>query len=158
MVQDTNSAGQHQSLEIVSRLHAIMSQIEQNVQRSKSLQENISSGHAHALDQRDLLRKSIIARMHARLESQPTIEQAKGILMAQTGCDADQAFDVLRRASQRTNVTVRALAADIVARTVSAHRPTAPPIPTMKHAVKPVTARPTAGSSAVAARTGTPQS
>jgi GAF domain-containing protein len=39
------------------------------------------------------------------------IEQAKGILMAQHGCDPDEAFDLLRRASQRFNVRVRVLAA-----------------------------------------------
>jgi AmiR/NasT family two-component response regulator len=44
------------------------------------------------------------------------IEQAKGVLMAQAGCRPDEAFDILRRASQRTNVKVRDLAADIVER------------------------------------------
>ena len=29
------------------------------------------------------------------------IEQAKGILIAQTGCEPDEAFDMLRQASQR---------------------------------------------------------
>jgi AmiR/NasT family two-component response regulator len=42
------------------------------------------------------------------------IEQAKGILMAQQGCDADEAFDLVRRASQRSNIPVRALARRIV--------------------------------------------
>jgi hypothetical protein len=42
------------------------------------------------------------------------IEQAKGIIMAQDGCGPEEAFDVLRRASQRTNVKVRELAAQIV--------------------------------------------
>jgi hypothetical protein len=41
----------------------------------------------------------------------PVIEQAKGILMAQQGCGPDEAFDLLRRASQRFNVPVRVLAA-----------------------------------------------
>jgi ANTAR domain len=39
------------------------------------------------------------------------IEQAKGILMAQQGCGPDEAFELLRRASQRFNVPVRVLAA-----------------------------------------------
>jgi hypothetical protein len=42
------------------------------------------------------------------------IEQAKGIIMAQNGCGPEEAFDLLRRASQRTNVKVRELAAQIV--------------------------------------------
>jgi AmiR/NasT family two-component response regulator len=44
----------------------------------------------------------------------PVIEQAKGILMAQSGCSADQAFDMLRRASQRSNVPIRELAPKII--------------------------------------------
>jgi hypothetical protein len=46
------------------------------------------------------------------------IEQAKGIIMAQSHCGGAQAFDMLRRASQRSNVPVRELAAQIVAKTV----------------------------------------
>jgi len=46
----------------------------------------------------------------AQLDNAPVIEQAKGILMAQQGWGPDEAFDVLRRASQRFNVPVRVLA------------------------------------------------
>jgi GAF domain-containing protein len=44
----------------------------------------------------------------------PVIEQAKGILMTQQGWGPDEAFDQLRRASQRFNVPVRVLAARLV--------------------------------------------
>src|SRR5215813_11382841 len=44
----------------------------------------------------------------------PVIEQAKGMLMAQQRCGPDEAFDLLRRASQRFNVPVRVLAARLV--------------------------------------------
>jgi ANTAR domain len=64
------------------------------------------------------LRWSAYARLQARLASLPVIEQAKGIIMAKYGWPEDQAFDALRRASQRENVKVRDLAASIVARTV----------------------------------------
>src|SRR5215469_17652996 len=60
---------------------------------------------------RDLMQRSEHARLLARLESLPVIEQAKGILMAQSHCGDAQAFDLLRRASQRSNVPVRELAA-----------------------------------------------
>ena len=43
----------------------------------------------------------------ARLDTMPVIEQAKGILMAQRGCGPEEAFDLLRQASQRFNVPVR---------------------------------------------------
>ena len=64
---------------------------------------------------RDLMQQSEYARLLARLESMPVIEQAKGIIMAQSHCGHAQAFDLLRRASQRSNVPVRELAARIVA-------------------------------------------
>ena len=44
----------------------------------------------------------------------PVVEQAKGILMAQNRCGPDEAFDLLRRASQRANVKVSVLAARMV--------------------------------------------
>jgi hypothetical protein len=58
---------------------------------------------------------SAFARLRAQLASQPVIDQANGILMARSGCDPDEAFDILRRASQRSQVKVRELAADVVA-------------------------------------------
>jgi hypothetical protein len=64
------------------------------------------------------LQYSAYARLQARLASMPVIEQAKGIIMAQCGCPEDQAFDALRRASQRENIKLRDLAARIVANTV----------------------------------------
>ncbi|HEX6513487.1 MAG TPA: ANTAR domain-containing protein [Chloroflexota bacterium] len=70
--------------------------------------------------QPDRLRYSAYARLQARVSSMPVIEQAKGIIMAQCGWPEEQAFDALRRASQRENVKVRELAAAIVARTARA--------------------------------------
>jgi AmiR/NasT family two-component response regulator len=63
------------------------------------------------------MQQSEYARLLARLETMPVIEQAKGIIMAQSHCGDAQAFDLLRRASQRSNVPVRELAAQIVAKT-----------------------------------------
>ena len=65
--------------------------------------------------QPDRLRYSAHARLQARVSSLPVIEQAKGIIMAQFGWPEDQAFDALRRTSQRENIKVRDLAAKIVA-------------------------------------------
>jgi hypothetical protein len=62
---------------------------------------------------------SAYARLQARLTSMPVIEQAKGVIMAQCGWTEQQAFDALRRASQRENIKVRDLATMIVARTAS---------------------------------------
>lgn len=49
------------------------------------------------------------------LESRAVIDQAKGILIAREGCTADEAFDVLRRASQRSNQKLREVAQQLVA-------------------------------------------
>jgi len=42
------------------------------------------------------------------------MEQAKGIVMAQRQCGAVEAFDLLQRASQRANIRVHVLAAQMV--------------------------------------------
>ncbi|WP_198588213.1 GAF and ANTAR domain-containing protein [Geodermatophilus chilensis] len=48
------------------------------------------------------------------LDTRATIGQAVGLLMAQERCTADQAFDLLRIASQRRNVKLRDVAAGVV--------------------------------------------
>ena len=63
---------------------------------------------------RELLRQSALARLQAQVETMPVIEQAKGILMAQRRCGPDEAFDLLRRASQRANIKVIVLAKQMV--------------------------------------------
>ena len=57
---------------------------------------------------------SAFARLAAKQETMPVIEQAKGIVMAQRRCGPEEAFDVLRQVSQRTNVKVAVLAAQLV--------------------------------------------
>jgi GAF domain-containing protein len=53
-------------------------------------------------------------QLESALESRAVIEQAKGILMARQGCSSDEAFDILRRASQRSNRKLRQIAQDLV--------------------------------------------
>jgi GAF domain-containing protein len=52
--------------------------------------------------------------MRLAMDSRAVIEQAKGVLMAQRHIDADQAFEVLRDASQRYNRKLREIAFGIV--------------------------------------------
>ena len=61
-------------------------------------------------------------RLKAQLRTMPVIEQAKGIVMAQERCGPEEAFDLLRRASQRTNIKVYVLSAQIVAHVASGKR------------------------------------
>src|ERR1700723_4367385 len=63
---------------------------------------------------RQILHASAFARLQARLDTLPVIEQAKGIVMAQRQCGPEDAFDLLRRASQSAIVKVSVLAQRIV--------------------------------------------
>jgi GAF domain-containing protein len=56
-----------------------------------------------------------IRQLQEALDSRIVIEQAKGVLMATEGIDADAAFDVLRTRSQRENRKLRAVAEEVVA-------------------------------------------
>ncbi len=61
--------------------------------------------------------------MEKAVQGRDLIGQAKGILMAQQGVSADEAFAILRRASQRTNTKLREVAEGVV------DRPPIPPQP-----------------------------
>ena len=54
--------------------------------------------------------------MAEAMKSRATIEQAKGVLMASQRCSADEAFQILVRASQRENRKLRDIAQEVVAR------------------------------------------
>ena len=62
------------------------------------------------------------AHLRKAIESRDVIGQAKGILMQRRGITADEAFDILRRASQGLNVKLADLA-----QTLSAGHPDLPP-------------------------------
>jgi hypothetical protein len=102
-----------------SRSAALCARARVAMERSQALMdihEQIVFGKERPLAwNRELLHDSAYARLVAEAATRPVIEQAKGIVMAQTGCGVGQAFSLLRRASQRTNVPVRDLAARIVA-------------------------------------------
>ncbi|RBY88716.1 GAF and ANTAR domain-containing protein [Blastococcus sp. TF02A-26] len=55
--------------------------------------------------------------MRIAMDSRAVIEQAKGVLMAQQHVDAEQAFEILRAASQRANRKLREVATGVVAST-----------------------------------------
>jgi GAF domain-containing protein len=57
------------------------------------------------------------------LETRDLIGQAKGILMEREHCSSNEAFDILRRASQRTNRKLREIASDLVASASERTRP-----------------------------------
>ena len=56
----------------------------------------------------------LAANLQRAMDSRAVIEQAKGKLMASSHVDAEQAFEMMRQASQRENVKLRDIATRIV--------------------------------------------
>lgn len=114
---------------ISERVAAARAELTANAERLSETRGRLEATRqtlARGRSRRQQLHDLVFARLLAQLESMPTIEQAKGILIAQTGCSPDQAFDMLREASQRSNIRVSDLASAIVQRTVKDHRPSRP--------------------------------
>ena len=68
---------------------------------------------------------STIAELQAALVSRSTIDQALGVVMGQNRCSRDDAFAIVRRASQNSNVKLRDVAAAIIERCTG--QPVPPP-------------------------------
>jgi hypothetical protein len=68
-----------------------------------------------------------VSQLQQALASRSTIDQALGVLMAQNRCTRDQAFAILRRASQTRNVKLRDVASAIIHRFTG--HPAEPPPP-----------------------------
>lgn len=105
--------------EIGERLDSVRAQLHRNVEEMARLRENLSDIRAKTTNHKQVLRDSLLVRLYAKLETLPVIEQAKGILIANSGCTPEEAFQILRRASQRTNVRVKDIAEGIVNRAVA---------------------------------------
>ena len=59
---------------------------------------------------------ALAADLAKAMESRAVIEQAKGIIMNERRCSADEAFTLLTRVSQQANIKLRDIAAEMVAR------------------------------------------
>lgn len=55
-----------------------------------------------------------VDQLGAAIRARPLVDQASGILMHQLGCDAETAFQVLRRHSQHTNTKLANVAHEVV--------------------------------------------
>jgi GAF domain-containing protein len=69
---------------------------------------------------------ALVGDLRAALATRAIIDQALGIIMAQQRCTSDEAFVVLRRASQSRNIKLRDVAAGVVTG-ISGHPPQRPP-------------------------------
>ncbi|GGX60746.1 ANTAR domain-containing response regulator [Streptomyces anandii] len=56
-----------------------------------------------------------VEQLREAMVTRPVIDQARGILMAAHSCTPEQAWDILREASQRSNTKLRAVAAAVTA-------------------------------------------
>ncbi|SCG39048.1 GAF and ANTAR domain-containing protein [Micromonospora rifamycinica] len=65
---------------------------------------------------------TLAAQMRTAMESRAVIEQAKGIIMGQRRCTADEAFGILATISQDTNRRLRDVAAALVGRATAGTR------------------------------------
>lgn len=84
----------------------------------------------------------LTGHLETALESRGVIDQAKGVLMAENHCTADEAMRILRKASQNRNVKLRELATLIVERVSSGAdgvRPRLDGVPTKPLPSGPVT-------------------
>jgi GAF domain-containing protein len=68
-----------------------------------------------ALAQRVADAQEFAADLQSALRSRAVIDQAMGVIMGQQRCTPDQAFDVLRTASQHRNIKLRDLCAELIA-------------------------------------------
>lgn len=88
------------------------SALDDAVEPGQELAAHVAVAVANAIAHDDTV--TFAADMQAAMASRAVIEQAKGAIMAQNRCDAEQAFEILRRASMGRNVKLRDLATSIV--------------------------------------------
>ena len=92
------------------------------------VQQVQETGHVGAQRSKALVEE--VAGLKRAMESRAVIEQAKGVIMARTGCDAARAFQLLVAQSQHENRKLRELASALVegvAHPPATLRPHAPP-------------------------------
>ena len=84
------------------------------MRRAALFAEEVARTMPTALRLSDQLR--LTADLQEALASRSTIDQALGVLMAQNRCTRDEAFGILRRASQHRNLKLREIASTVIER------------------------------------------
>ncbi|MFD4259915.1 ANTAR domain-containing protein [Streptomyces sp. NPDC058534] len=69
-----------------------------------------------------------VDQLRQAIASRPVIDQARGVLMALHACTSDEAWDILREASQLSNTKLRDIAAAVTAGTENAGPPPPPEV------------------------------
>ncbi|MGW0229863.1 GAF and ANTAR domain-containing protein [Actinopolymorpha singaporensis] len=96
-------------------------------QRARAETFATQASTALALTVRHTEQADLTSQLEQALVSRTYIDQAVGIVMGQQRCDADQAFDILRRHSQNNNRRLRDVATDLINRVSG--KPPVPPRP-----------------------------
>ncbi|MGA3150786.1 MAG: GAF and ANTAR domain-containing protein [Streptosporangiaceae bacterium] len=99
------------ALNLYSRLPGFFGKSETRMAERFARDASVAVGIAARLSAQIVLTEQLRASLAAR----SVIDQALGVIMAEQRCNADEAFDVLRTASQNRNVRLRQVAEDIVA-------------------------------------------
>jgi AmiR/NasT family two-component response regulator len=105
------------AINLYEREERVMSSFEVNAIKRLADHAAAAIANAQLLSEASTLAQNLAIA----LESRGAIEQAKGILMAREHCTADEAFDMLRRASQRQNQKLRDVARAIIDRNRPLH-------------------------------------
>ncbi len=107
------------ALNLYSRERSAFDETAQEVGLILASHASVALAGSQALGRKD----DEVANLHLALSGRDVIGQAKGILMERERLTAEQAFDVLRRASQHLNIKLREVAERV---TVTGERPPTP--------------------------------
>lgn len=110
-VQDVTLVDEH----LVDALREYRDVLADGDQRTSAARERVDvvSSFLALIESHDSLAGEV-SQLRQALASRPTIDQAKGVIMADRGCTPDEAFQLLRKLSMDTNVRVADVAAAIV--------------------------------------------
>ncbi|KES05558.1 hypothetical protein BU52_18705 [Streptomyces toyocaensis] len=83
----------------------------------ESVPSPLSATVAREREERLNLLQEEVEQLRRAIASRPVIDQARGVLMATYGCTPDEAWHILREASQLSNTKLRAVAESLTAST-----------------------------------------
>jgi GAF domain-containing protein len=107
------------ALNLYAKAERAFGAAEERIGLSFATHASITLSHAQGYWRQEQARQ----HLEVALTTRGVIDQAKGVLMARTGRSAEEAFESLRRASQRTNRKVFDLAQEIVETTQNGRPP-----------------------------------
>ena len=102
------------AINFFARIPYVFAETERSAANRFSAQAGVAAANAAAFADLQADRALLARRLEDALHSRAVIDQAVGILMERERLGPDEAFQMLRSASQKLNVKVRMIAAEIV--------------------------------------------